>query len=438
MEENNNNQKKPDIESIQPVNEQQVSDKDVHTSDAEKETAVLPVFSKEKGKQVKKEKKKVPEETCDTHKPEVEPDKKENNHKHVEKLSRNVLLILLLLLFVALFPIFKLFLVPLILASCFATLFYPFYLIICRRLRNRRGFSALICCLILLFGLLVPSYVLVHLVTLQTIELYKTTEPKVRKLIQEGEKGISSRIRNTPILKRLRIDKIDWRSSLQDGLLTLGKLSTRIVNRTSTEIFSFITNMAIMLFTMFYFFMDGEKLVKKLRYLSPLRNDYEEMILSRFLLVSRATIKGTLVIGLTQGSLGAITLLIFGVKTWLLWGFVMVILSIIPMVGAWLVMIPTAIVQIMLGNVWQGIGIFLVCTVVVSNVDNLIRPRLIGHGAKMHDLMIFFSTIGGISVFGIMGFVVGPVIAALFITVLEIYGVEYQSELTSAYTSVED
>lgn len=109
----------------------------------------------------------------------------------------------------------------------------------------------------------------------------------------------------------------------------------------------------------------------------------------------------------------------------------MVLLSVIPMVGAWMVLVPAGIVQIVLGNSWQGIGIILVSTVIISNVDNLIRPRLVGRGAKMHDLMIFFSTLGGIGVFGIKGFIVGPAIAALFLTVLDIYGEEFQAHLAS-------
>jgi predicted PurR-regulated permease PerM len=186
----------------------------------------------------------------------------------------------------------------------------------------------------------------------------------------------------------------------------------------------------VMFFTLFYFFRDGGTLVKRVKYLVPIRADYKEMISSRFLLISRATVMGTMIIGITQGTIGALALLIFGVKLWLLWGFIMIILSLIPLLGAWMVLIPAGIIQIILGHTGQGIGIILTSLLFVSTIDNFIRPRLVGQGAKLHDLVIFFSSLGGIAVFGPLGFIVGPVIAALFVAVLDIYGLEFERQLT--------
>ncbi|MBD3321914.1 MAG: AI-2E family transporter [Chitinivibrionales bacterium] len=355
--------------------------------------------------------------------------------KSGSRLNRRVLIIMLVILGVLLIPIVKLFLVPLVLASTFTTLFYPMYAWLLMRLKGKKALCSLLSCLVLILGVLIPTYVLVHLVTLQTIELYGSAEPRIREIVSRGEEGILGEIQDSKVVRWLRLSRIDWRSSLQDAARTVGKFLTEALNRTSTGVLQLVANLAIMLFTMFYFFIDGERFVKRLRYLSPLRNDYEDLIVNRFLLISRATVKGTFLVGLVQGSIGGIALLVFGVKTWLLWAFIMVILSIIPMVGAWLVMVPAAVIQLLLGNIWQGIGIAAASTVVISNIDNLIRPRLVGKDAKMHDLLIFFSTLGGIAIFGIMGFIVGPVIAALFVTVLDIYGMEFKEELLSPYTS---
>ena len=109
----------------------------------------------------------------------------------------------------------------------------------------------------------------------------------------------------------------------------------------------------------------------------------------------------------------------------------MVVFSIIPMVGAWLVLYPAALYKLLIGHPWQGIVIALITAVVISNIDNLLRPRLVGRDAGMHDLMIFFSTVGGIALFGVTGFIVGPVLAALLLTVLEIYGREFSTQLQS-------
>ncbi len=349
-----------------------------------------------------------------------------------ERVSRYVLVVLLILVTLAFVPIIRFFLVPVVLAATFATLFYPFYRSILSLFRGKKGISSLVCCLILLLGLLVPTYIMAHLVVSQAIDFYEVAQPQVKEFLREGQNSqIIQQIRRLPFVDWLQLSRIDWQSAIQEAARVAASVGTLVINKTSASIFGLIANFFIILFTMFYFFMDGEVLVKRLKYLSPLRSEYEEMIFSRFLLISRATVKGTLLIGLIQGSLGAFALMIFGIDTWLLWGFVMVLLSIIPMVGAWLVMIPTGIVQIVLGNVWQGIGIIAFSTIIVSNIDNLIRPRIVGRGAKMHDLMIFFSTLGGIGVFGIMGFIVGPAIAALFITIVDIYGEEFQAQLTS-------
>jgi predicted PurR-regulated permease PerM len=203
----------------------------------------------------------------------------------------------------------------------------------------------------------------------------------------------------------------------------------KMVNKTSLGVFEIIFSLFVTLFIIFYLFMDGEQIVKKFRQLLPLRTTYQDMIITRFLLVSRATVKGTLVIAFIQGSLGAIILLIFGVETWLLWGVVMIVLALIPMMGAWLVLIPAGLIQMATGHMWQGIVILALSFGVVSTIDNILRPRLVGGNARMHDLLIFFSTIGGIAMFGPVGVITGPVIMALFVSITEIYTKELKEHL---------
>jgi predicted PurR-regulated permease PerM len=183
------------------------------------------------------------------------------------------------------------------------------------------------------------------------------------------------------------------------------------------------------LFTMFYYFRDGKDLLRRLRALIPLDREYKNAIAKRFSSVARATVKGTLLIALAQGTLSGITLWIFGVGSPILWGVVATLLSIIPLVGAWLVLYPAAFVQILTGHLWQGIGILIVTILVIVNVDNLMRPRLVGQETGMHDLMVFFSTLGGISMFGPTGFILGPLVAALFLTMLDIYSAEFRDHL---------
>ncbi|NLG17875.1 MAG: AI-2E family transporter [Fibrobacter sp.] len=347
-----------------------------------------------------------------------------------ERFSRYILLALLAVSALAFFPVISVFLAPIILATAFTVLFYPLYSKVLKLTRGRKTLSSLLCCLILLIGVLIPISILFDLMLRQMIELYGSAQPQLRELFEKGrESRLYRQLIEFPISRWLLVSPIDWQQFLQNSLQQLTTLGTVFLNRTSAGVLGFITDVFIIFFTMFYFFMDGEGILIRLRMLSPVKSQHVNLIFLRFFQVSRATIRGTLVVGFIQGSLGALTLLIFGVKTWALWGFVMVILSIIPLLGAWMVLIPSGIIQILMGNLWQGIGIIAVSLVVVSNIDNLIRPRLVGQRAKMHDLMIFFSTLGGLSLFGVSGFIIGPVIASFFVALVDIYETEFGSHL---------
>ncbi|TDI79639.1 MAG: AI-2E family transporter [Caldithrix sp.] len=351
------------------------------------------------------------------------------------QFSRVYLLLLLLLTSILFFNLIKFFLVTILLAAVFTALFYPLYEKFLKIFRNNRSASAILCCLALLLGLMIPVYIIADLVSGEAIDLYKTAEPKISEIINKGDEGFLGTIKNYPIVKQFNLDTIDWQSSLQDIAKNLANIIGKVINKTFQGTFQVLTDLFITLFIMFYFFRDGDKLINRIKYLSPLDDRHEEVLMQRFISVSRATIKGTLLIGLAQGTLGGLTLWIFGVASPILWGAVMVILSIIPLVGGWLVLYPAAIIQLILGNTWQGIAIMIVAAVVISNVDTLLRPRLVGRDAGMHDLLIFFSTIGGISLFGIMGFIIGPVIAVFFLTILDIYSIEFGATLDIAQDS---
>jgi predicted PurR-regulated permease PerM len=346
-----------------------------------------------------------------------------------QKTSRIVLLVALFLLIVALVPMIRFFVVPIVLATTFSALFYPLYHIMVRVFKNRI-LSSLLCCVLLLVGMLIPAYILVHIGTVQTIELYHTVEPKIEKLTQMSNEALWGKLKDTHLFRLLPLARFDWKMLIQQGLKNLGSGGTALINKTSAGVFGLIINFAVMFYTMFFFFLDGDRIVEKLKYLIPVRNEYIDTVIGRFLRISRATITGTLVVGLVQGTLAGITLLLFGIETWLIWGLLMVLLAVIPMLGTWLVMIPVSIVELAIGHVWTGIGILAINTLFIANVDNVLRPRLVGHGARMHDLVIFFSMLGGIGVFGVMGFIVGPVIAALFVAVIDIYQSEFKEELS--------
>ena len=349
-----------------------------------------------------------------------------------EKFSRYFLLVVLIGIGIIFFNMLKIFFIPIILAAVFVVLFYPLYGWVLKLFRNKKSLSSLVCCFILLSGLITPVFILGNLVSGEAISLYQNVEQKVQKIIQKGDERVLQNIQEYKWIKKLHLDKIDWQASIQESTKAAAKLLATVINKASKETFQLIANLFLAFFAMFYFFRDGDKLIQRLKYLSPLADKYKEELFIRFTSVSRATIKGSVVVALIKGFLGGLTFWIFGINSPVLWGVVMAILSIIPLLGAWLVMYPAAVILLFLGHIWQGIAMFLISTLIISSIDNILQPRLVGRSTGLHDLLIFFSTLGGISVFGVMGFIVGPIIAALFVSILDVYSIEFKSQLDLA------
>jgi predicted PurR-regulated permease PerM len=340
-----------------------------------------------------------------------------------------VLGILLVMVTSVIIPMLKIFLTPLVLACTFVSLFFPLYKDFYKFFRGNRAFSALACCVTLVVGFVVPIYFIGYLVTHQLLNLYQSIEPVIQAFVRGENTGILSRLKDNPVFEWLTRFDINWQNALVGSLKTAGAAIGKMVNKTSLGALEIVIGLFMTLFIMFYLFMDGERIIQKIRNLLPLRKNYQDMIMTRFILVSRATVKGTLIIASVQGTLGAIILLIAGVKTWLLWGVVMIALGLIPMLGAWIVLVTAAVIQLISGNIWQGIFILALSFGVVSTIDNILRPRLVGQNARMHDLLIFFSTIGGLAMFGPVGIITGPVMMAFFVSIIEICVIELEQHI---------
>ncbi|MFT5702527.1 MAG: putative PurR-regulated permease PerM [Desulforhopalus sp.] len=182
-----------------------------------------------------------------------------------------------------------------------------------------------------------------------------------------------------------------------------------------------LLNLFIMLYAMYFFLLSGRSLTEKIFSYVPLTRQDKDKMVEVGLSVSRATIKGTLIIGIIQGTLGGLGFYFAGVGSSVFWAAVMAVLSVLPGIGAMLVWGPAVIYLFMTGHMVEGGGLLVWCAVVVGTVDNLLRPILVGRDSQMPDLLILLSTLGGIALFGASGLVLGPILAALFLTVLTIY-----------------
>ncbi len=349
--------------------------------------------------------------------------------KRFQSLSRFTILGLFIIISALFVPVMRLFFVPIIVAAVFAGLLYPIYDWFYKKLWKNAPLASILCCFLLILVVLIPSTFIIHSVVRQMRDLYTTALPWYKEFLQTWQDyPIVQRFTDSRIGKWL-VNEVNWPQVIETISKNAASIVSTIINRTYTGVFGLAAELVIMIFTLFYFFIDGKNILNRIQYLIPLKMEYQQMAISSFSLISKAIIKGTLIIGLVVGFLSSITLLIFGISTWLFWGFVIVIFSIIPMLGPSLIMVPAALIKMLTGHVWQGIGILLITYIVLINVDNVIRPRIVGSSARMHDLLVFFSTLGGLSVFGIMGFIIGPIIAALFLTILKIYNEEFKSQL---------
>lgn len=321
------------------------------------------------------------------------------------------------------FPIFY----PVFWAAVVAVMFYPFYSFVHKHIKME-ALSAFITILTIIALVFLPLLLVTTLTVQQSAELY--AEVADSGALFPDIESVSSNFQSIPFfgayMDQMELYWVENSSEITQKLSSY--IYGNLVSFTQSSLV-FMLMFFIMIYTLYYFLKDGHKILDKLQLLSPLGNRYEEALYGRFVSATRATLKSTLIIGGIQGAIGGTLFWITGIPAPLVWGFVMTVLSIIPAVGSFVVWLPAALIMLALGNIWQGVTILFVGAIVISFIDNVLRPPLIGHDIQMHPLLIFFATIGGLIIFGISGFIIGPIIAALFFAVLSIYGDYYKKEL---------
>ncbi len=183
----------------------------------------------------------------------------------------------------------------------------------------------------------------------------------------------------------------------------------------------FVVALFVMLYLLFFLLRDGRVLSDRIARTLPLREDHAQRLLAQFVTVVRATVKGNIVIAVVQGVLGGVAFAVLGLPGALLWGTLMSLLSLLPAVGAALVWGPVAAYMLFAGQIWSAVGLTLWGVLAIGLVDNVLRPILVGRDTHMPDYLVLVTTLGGIAVFGINGFVIGPVIAAMFLVAWSLF-----------------
>jgi predicted PurR-regulated permease PerM len=344
------------------------------------------------------------------------------------RFRRAFLLLLVVGISVLFLIMVRQFVMSVFLAAIFAGLSYPLFSWLLEKTRGRANTSSLLTILILLVGVGLPLAGFLTVVATQAVQVSQGAGAwfESQDAIVQRARSLVERV---PFVDRLLPETEAILAQARSALTSTGPLLMGVVSAATRGALNFILQLFVLLYALFFFLVDGRSILRKILYYMPLDPDEEAQLLERFTSVTRATLKGSLLIGVIQGGLAGLAFWIAGVPGSAFWGTVMVVLSIIPAVGSALVWIPAVIYLFVDGQVPQALGLLVWCAVVVGSVDNFLRPQLIGRDARMSDLLILLSTLGGIALFGAVGFIVGPVVAALFVTIWHLYGEAFRDVL---------
>lgn len=344
------------------------------------------------------------------------------------KLNSVILLIMVVLISALFLIMIRQFLMATFMAGLFSAMSAPLHRQLTKHLQGRENIASAAVVAGVFCLILVPLGFLIGLVVSQAVHVGQSVTPWVQSFVNEPGL-LSGYAEKIPYYEQI----LPYRDMIiaKAGEL-VGNISTMLINSLSsiTKItVNALFNAVIMLYVMFYFLTEGGALLRKILYYLPLDHEAEQKLLHRFTSVAGATMKSTLIIGLLQGGLCGLAFAFAGIQGAAFWGTVMAVLSIIPAVGAALVWVPAMIILGVKGDFTGVIILAAICGAVAGNLDNLLRPRLVGKDTEMHDLFVLFGTLGGIALFGILGIIIGPIVAALFITIWEIYGDAFRDYL---------
>lgn len=338
--------------------------------------------------------------------------------------------VLLVLVTVAFFWLLLPYYSAILWAVILAIVFYPMQAWLTAAFGGRNGLAALVSVIVCICLVIVPTLALLG------------------SLIQEGN-GVYARITSrefdlngylTQIEAALPAWLTSWMESMRFGDFTELRQRLTEAGMQASQLFAssvlslgqnalgFVVSVGIMLYLLFFLFKDGADLGSTIRRAIPLSDGYTHQFLDKFAAVIRATVKGNIIIAALQGALGGVTFWMLGIQAAVLWGVVMAFFSMLPAVGAAFVWGPVAVYYAVTGQWVPATILTLVGVLIIGMIDNLLRPPLVGKGTRLPDYVVLISTVGGMSLVGINGFVVGPLIAALFFSAWSLF-VQEQAKL---------
>ncbi len=308
-------------------------------------------------------------------------------------------------------------------AVVLAVLFGPLQRRLALRIGGRGNLSALVTLVTCLLVAILPMSILTLMLVNEGSDVYQRVESGE---LDVGGYAMQAKALLPDVLQRqlerVGLSNFDNLSErLARGVLQGSEFLATKAFAIGQDTFQFVIGFFLMLYLLFFFLRDGPELVRTLRSSIPLADSFKRRLQIKFTRVVRATVKGHVVVAVVQGALGWLIFWFLGIPNPLLWGVLMAFLSLLPVVGCGLVWGPVALFLLMTDAIWQGVTLVLFGVLVIGLVDNVLRPVLVGKGTHLPDYLVLISTLGGLTLFGLNGFVIGPLIAALFIACWDIY-----------------
>ncbi len=354
----------------------------------------------------------------------------------MERPRIRVIEIFFLLLVVALsygfYLVMRPFILNIFLAAVFTSVLSPMHDRLARRVGGRRGVASIVLVVLVFFVVAVPVTIIAILVYSEAISGYTAFVAEVPRLTERlAEVDLLEWAREIPILA----DYADELEPLQLSEMlrnTVRAVSSFVLNATQRSFVSASTalaNFVLVLLLMFFFFQSGHRLLMAVYNAVPMPNRELREIANETRRTTAATLISTLLIGFIEGAYGALLFLVFGLPSPFLWGIVIMVLSMIPLIGTNLVLVPAGIILIVSGRIWAGILMIALGLGGVAVTQNVIKPKLLGDRSGLHPALALLATIGGIAWLGLIGFLVGPLVATLFLVVWQQFGIRYRHEL---------
>lgn len=310
-----------------------------------------------------------------------------------------------------------------------AIIFAPIHRRIAAKLGKRRNLAALISLMLVLLVVIIPVTFITGSLVQEGATLYqrvKSGNLNFGSYVQQILDALPASVQN--MMERFGIgDLSSMQEKLTAGVMQGSQYIATQAFNIGQNTFEFLVSFGVMLYLLFFLLRDGSLVSARLREAIPLSDTHKLHLLRKFTTVIRATVKGNIAVAAAQGVLGGAIFYVLGIQGPVLWGVVMAFLSLLPAIGAGLVWGPVAIYFLVSGELWQGVALALYGVLVIGMVDNVLRPLLVGKDTKLPDYVVLISTLGGMSLFGLNGFVIGPLIAALFIASWDLFSSDFSA-----------